>query len=360
MEDAPVSGTAEREEVVDPASAVAPADSGEPAEAMRLLERALRREPTAFGFFQAVRLLERLQRDRAPVGHYADPADEVVRFSVNPAISFPPSEIHALELPSDGPARMSVNFFGLTGAQSVLPYHYSLLVAERLRARDGALAGFLDLFHHRLLSLFYRAWERHQVAVAYEKGQDSLRAHLLDLVGMGLDSQQERLDVPDDVLAYYAGLLGPEPRSALALEQLVADFFGVPVEVEQFVGGWYPLETGDQCSVGEEVGASTRLGLGAVVGDEVWDHQMRVRIRIGPLARSQFDTFLPGGSAHEPLRALVRFFSHDQFDFEIQLVLARDEVPGCILGDEDQPLGLSTWIRTTALERDADETILSL
>jgi type VI secretion system protein ImpH len=360
MEDAPVSGTAEPEALGGPIAGTTRVDSGESADGMRLLERILRQEPSSFGFFQAVRLLERLRRDRAPVGRYADPADEVVRFSVNPAISFPPSEIHALELPTEGPARMSVNFFGLTGAQSVLPYHYSLLVSERLRARDGAMAGFLDLFHHRLLSLFYRAWERHQVTVAYEKGEDSLRAHLLDLVGMGLESQQARLDVPDDVLAYYTGLLGPEPRSALALEQLVADFFRVPVEVEQFVGGWYPLEKGDQCSVGEELGASTQLGLGAVVGDEVWDHQMRVRIRIGPLARTQFDTFLPGGSAHEPLRALVRFFSHDQFDFEIQLVLARDEVPGCVLGVGEQPLGLSTWIRTTALARDADETILSL
>ncbi|MBA4156218.1 MAG: type VI secretion system baseplate subunit TssG [Gemmatimonadetes bacterium] len=327
---------------------------------MRHLERALRREPTSFGFFQAVRLLERRRRDRAPVGHYADPADEVVRFSVNPAISFPPSEIHRLELPTEGPARMSVNFLGLTGPQSVLPYHYSLLVAERLRARDGALASFLDLFHHRMLSLFYRAWERHQVAVAYEKGEDPLRAHLLDLVGMGLESQQELLDVPDDVLAFYTGLLGPQPRSALALEQLLAAFFEVPVEIQQFVGGWYPLAKEDQCAVGAELGASTQLGLGAVVGDEIWDHQMRVRIRLGPLNRTQFDGFLPTGSAHEPLRALVRFFSHDQFDFEIQLVLARDDVPGCVLGTGEQPLGWGTWIRTTGLARDADETILSL
>lgn len=327
---------------------------------LRFLERALRKEPTSFGFFQAVRLLERLRRDRAAVGRYADPADEVVRFSANPAISFPPSEIHRLELPEEGPARMSVNFLGLTGPLGVLPHHYSLLVAERLRGRDGTLASFLDLFHHRLLSLFYRAWERHQVAVAYEKGEDPLRAHLLDLVGMGLESQQNLLEVPDDVLAYYTGLLGPQPRGALALEQLVEDFFGVPVEIEQFVGGWYPLAKGDQCAVGEERGASTQLGLGAVVGDEIWDHQMRVRLRLGPLSKTQFDSFLPTGRAHESLRALVRFFSHDHFDFEIQLVLARDDVPGCVLGAGEQPLGWSTWIRTTRLARDADETILSL
>ena len=46
-----------------------------------LLERALRNEPTAFSFFQAVRLLSRLRPDRAPVGGWADPASETVRFS---------------------------------------------------------------------------------------------------------------------------------------------------------------------------------------------------------------------------------------------------------------------------------------
>jgi predicted component of type VI protein secretion system len=46
----------------------------------------------------------------------------------------------------------------------------------------------------------------------------------------------------------------------------------------------------------------------------------------------------------------------------MQLVLQGDDVPGCRLGDEstDQPLGWSTWIRSTAFKRDADETVLEL
>ncbi len=358
MEDTAVSTVVEREESASVNAAAAEAALG--SDGLRHLEAALREEPTSFGFFQAVRLLERLRRERAPVGRYADPADEGVRFTVNPRISFPPSEIHGLDLREDGPARMSINFMGLIGAQGVLPYNYSLMVTERLRARDTALAAFLDMFHHRAISLFYRAWERHRVAVAYEKGEDPLRVHLLDLVGMGLEANQNLLGVEDDVLAFYAGLLAPQPRSALALQQLLEDFFEVPAEIEQFIGGWYPLAQHDQCAVGEERGASTQLGLGAVAGDEIWDNQMRVRIRLGPLSRTQYDQFLPGGSAHQPLRALVRFFSHDSFDFEVQLVLARDDVPGCVLGAEEQPLGWSTWIRTRDLTRDADETILNL
>jgi len=103
--------------------------------------------------------------------------------------------------------------------------------------------------------------------------------------------------------------------------------------------------------------------MGAVAGDEIWDQQARVRIRIGPLPRDQFDRFLPTGPAAEELRGLVRFFGHDQYDFEVQLVLQGDEVPGCTLGADapiDQPLGWSTWIRSAAFRRDADETVLKL
>ncbi|MBA4156454.1 MAG: type VI secretion system baseplate subunit TssG [Gemmatimonadetes bacterium] len=332
----------------------------------RRVEDALRQEPTAFGFFQAVRLLERLHPERAGVGRFVDPGEEVVRFSVNPAIAFPPSEIHALAMPGEEGeelGRMSVNFMGLTGPQGVLPHHYSLLVTERRRQRDGALGAFLDLFHHRILSLFYRAWEKHRFTIAHEKQQDDrLTDHLLDFVGMGPSEVEDRPPISDQVFAFYPGLFAQQPRGAVALEQLLEDYFGVAVEVEQFVGGWYPLPRRDQCALGEEDDPAIQLGQGAVVGDEIWDPQTRVRIRLGPLTRPQFDEFLPTGSALASLRALTRFFTHDQFDLEVQLILARDDVPGCVLGGDEppQPLGWSTWIRTAAFSRDADDTLLRL
>jgi type VI secretion system protein ImpH len=362
VETAAMSGA---EVVVDTAADVAasePAPESRP-QTLRAVEAALRRSPSAFSFFQAVRLLEKLRPDRAGVGHFVDPADEVVRFSASPSIAFPPGEIQALELPDDSAARMTVNFMGLTGPQGVLPYHYTLLVSERMRARDRSLGAFFSLFDHRIISLFYRAWVKHRFAIGHEDGTDDrLTAHLLDLIGLGTEAAQGRIPVPDETLIYYAGLIGPQQRSAVALEQLLGDFLGVAVEVQQFVGGWYPLAAADQCKLGDESGAASQLGRGAAAGDEVWDQQMRVRIRMGPLTRGQFDQFLPTGSRFEELRMLTRFFAHDQYSFEAQLVLARDEVPGFTLGAEDasQPLGWATWIRSSGeFSRDADETIFS-
>lgn len=324
--------------------------------------RALGDDPRSFRFFQAVRLLERLRPEGAPVGGDGDPDDEVVRFSANPSLAFPSSEVEDIDLEGDGPARMTVNFMGLVGPQGMLPHHYTLLVMERLRRKDHALRAFLDIFQHRALSLFYRAWERNRFPVTWEKrGDDPLTEHLLDLVGMGTPALRATSPIPERTLACLAGLLAAQPRGALALEELIEEYFDVPCEVEQFVGGWYRLEPGDVCVLGDEQSPASRLGLGAVAGDEVWDAQARARIRIGPLDQERFDSFLPTGDAYGRLRDVLRFFSHDQVEFEVQLVLAREDVPGLVVGgDGPSPLGWSTWIRTEPLERDADGTILFL
>ena len=321
-------------------------------------------DPTSFGFFHAVRLLERLYPGRARVGGFGAPSDEVAHFSANPSIAFPASEIETLELPGDGPARLRVNFMGLIGPLGVLPYHYTQLVAERLRARDRALESFLNVFQHRIISLFYRAWEKQHLPAAYERDRsERVTEHFLDLVGLGLPAFRNRMPVRDETFIFYAGALGPQPRSAVALQRVVEDFFDVPVEIDQFVGGWYPLDPATQCNVGSEAGASDQVGQGAVVGDEIWDQQARVRIRLGPLTREQYERFLPTGAAHKVLQELTRFFSHDQFDFEVQLVPRRDDVGPCQLGADGQrptSLGWGTWLSTARFARDADETVLTL
>jgi type VI secretion system protein ImpH len=340
-----------------PAPAPAPVTAG-----LGDVARLLRGQPHTFGFFQAVRLLERLRPDRSPVGGFDDPAGEVVRFGVPPHLAFPASEIQQLDLADDAPAAMRVNFFGLTGPQGVLPHWYTLLAQERLRSRDTALVDFLDLFHHRLLSLFYQAWRKYRFTIAREDGADDhLGDHLLDLLGLGLQGVRDRLDVADEALVYRAGLLVPQPRGAASAAQLLEDYFQVPVEIEQFIGGWYRVEPTDRCAVGADDDDGNRLS-GAVVGDEIWDAQARVRVRLGPLRREQFDALLPGAAAHRELSALLRFFSHDQFEFEVQLVLAADDVPGVRLGEVGAAprLGWSTWICSAPRGGDADDTLITL
>ncbi len=326
------------------------------------VRHALEAQPRGFSFFQAVRLLEALYPERAPVGGPEGPENEVVRFSSHPSLAFPPSEIETLDFPGDENPRMAINFLGLVGPQGVLPLDYTKLVAERVHAKDTALRDFLDIFQHRLISLFYRAWQKHRFLEQRERGgEDDVTTHLLDLAGLGLEPLRDLEGLSAEALAGYGGLLAAQPRSARALEELLEDYFQIPAAIEQFVGDWYPLRRQDQCEVGDEERYSSVLGMGALAGDEVWDPQARLRVKLGPLDWSQYQAFLPDGEAHTPLRTLLRFFSHEEHEFEVQLVLDGDEVRGLHLGgDEGEQLGWTTWIRTRRPTGPADQTMFRI
>ena len=165
------------------------------------LEEVLQEDACSFEFFQAVTLLKRLRQGRQPVGRFSNPEDEAVHFSVNNQLAFPASQIQEIDCQDDAPAAMKVNFMGLTGPMGVLPYVYTELILERFRAKDDTLPDFLDIFNHRSISLFYRAWEKYHFPVTYRLGdEDRFTHHLLDLIGLGTPGLQERQSVSDDCL----------------------------------------------------------------------------------------------------------------------------------------------------------------
>ena len=342
------------------------------AEVKQLLDDA----PQEFDFFQAVRSFERIHPDRSPVGRFVDPSREVVRFGVHQSMTFPGSQIQRIDAGVSGPPAIIVNFMGLTGPMGALPLYYTELMIERLKAKDTAVQAFFDLFNHRMISLFYQAWEKYRFGIAYERGESDRLSHVLrHLIGIGPEGLQNRQAVPDDALLFYSGLLSLHPRSASALKNFLWDYFDVPVEIEQFVGAWYRLDANTQCHFDKGNSYSEQVGVGVIVGDEIWDQQSGICIRLGPLSLERYLDFLPNGAAYRPLCALVRFFAGDQYDFQVQLVLNRKEVPDCELGVEkktaDEPgqirdgrvapqLGWSTWAKTVPMPQDPSDTILRI
>src|SRR5262245_2705359 len=224
-------------------------------------------EPYRFDFFQAVRLLERVDRKRLPIGRYGEPTDEVVRFRTRVSLGFPPSQIFELLEPADGestPPEMMVAFMGLTGPMGVLPHHYTELLMERARYKDTALWDFLDLFNHRMISLFYRAWEKYRFPIAYERGQDRFTEFLYNFIGLGTGGlRRNRLNMPDEGLLFYSGLIAQRPHSAGAAEAILGDYFGVDASVTQFKGQWLKLEAEDLSRLGS---ANCELGINTVAG----------------------------------------------------------------------------------------------
>jgi type VI secretion system protein ImpH len=320
-----------------------------------------------FEFFQAVRLLARMYPRRKAVGGTAKPQEEIARFGARLSMAFPPSAIHDIErIPDSGdPVRVTASFLGLTGTQGVLPLCYTEWMIARDAAKDKTLAAFFDLFNHRLLSLFYRAWEKHQppvlyeLAAAWDQQPDAFTHSLYDLMGMGTRGLRGRMLMHDESLALYAGLIAQRPHSASALRGILRDYFTMPVEIDQWLGEWFRLEEADRCYLWPEL-ERNQLGEGAVLGDEAWNQQARFRIRVGPLGLEQFLEFLPDGRAMATLVELTQFLVGQAQAFDVQVFLRAAEVPYCRLDDEaaDAPrLGWMGWLKTGEFVTDAGDAV---
>lgn len=329
------------------------------------LAKLLLDEPYRFEFFQAVRLLGMISPDRAPVGRSNLPSREVVRFRTRVSLEFPPSQIHQIARPdNDGaeeaPPQMTVAFMGLTGPLGVLPNHYTELLLERTRYKDTALWDFLDMFNHRMISLFHRAWEKYRFAMAYERGADQFTEFLFHMVGIGTRGLRGRMSFPDQALLFYSGLVTQRPHSASAIEAVVGDFFSIAARVVQFSGQWLRLDDESLSRLGS---ANSELGVNTVAGSRVWDSQSKFRLRLGPLGFEQFTAFLPTGNAFKPAGELVRFLAGMEFDFDVQPVLKAEEVPACILttrAKRKPMLGWTSWLKTRDFDEDDEQVVLSV
>jgi len=326
------------------------------------LEQELFDEPYRFEFFQAVRLLERLDPEREPVGHDGDVLREAVRFRTQQTLSFPPSEVHDLTRNgsegTEAPPELTVAFMGLTGPLGVLPHHYTELLMERARYKDTAPWAFLDIFNHRMISLFYRVWEKHRFAIAYERSQlDQFTSYLFGIVGMGTGGLRGRLSFNDHALLLYGGLIAQRPHSASAIAAILSDYFGVPTKAVQFTGQW--LKLGDD--VTKLGSANSALGISTIAGARVWDCQSKFRIKIGPVSLQQFKTFVPLGSGFRPATDQLRLLAGLEYDFDVQLVLKAKDVPACRLGAdrENGPrLGWTSWLKTREFVHDDEQVVL--
>lgn len=318
-------------------------------------------EAYGFDFFQAVRLLERIDQERQPIGRDGRPLREAVRFRTHVSLDFPASQIHQLQANPDQPPQLIVNFMGLTGPLGVLPHPYTELLMERTRYQDTALWEFLDLFNHRLISFLYRAWEKPRFAVAYERNdEDRFTEYLFGIIGFGTNGLRSRLDLADEGLLYYGGLVAQRPHSASAAEAILADYFGVPASLEPFTGQWLQLDAENLSRLGR---ANSQLGIDTLAGSRVWDYQSKFRLRLGPLTLQDFVEFLPIGSAFKPAAQFTRLLAGMEFDFDMQLTLKAKEVPGCVLTTRARRrpmLGWTTWLKTQEFAADDSQVILNV
>lgn len=319
----------------------------------------VREKPWEHDFFHALRRIECLHPHFPPIGKAVRPAQEAIRLGQEPTLDFAAAVLSALQ-PAAGerPPRIEVRFLGLLGPNGPMPLHITDYARERmLHGGDATLARFLDVFNHRFLSLFYRAWAQAQPTVTLDRPQDDRFAvYVGALLGLGTPRMRKRDAVQDSAKLFHVGPLARHVRNRDGLESLLKHYFKVPIRIEEFTARWLELPERDRTCLGART-SQAALGGGAVLGKRVWDRQHSIRVRIGPLDLARYESFLPGGNAIERLVAWLRTYLSFEQAWDARLVLKADQVPKARLGNYGR-LGWTTWLGRYARPRPADDLCL--
>jgi type VI secretion system protein ImpH len=319
----------------------------------------LRRSPQTFGFFALMRHLEALHADRPRFGRSVRPSQDPLRLGQEPSVTHAPASIADFQPGADGsPDRLLVHFFGLFGPDGPLPLHLTEYARDRRRNHaDPTFQRFADLFHHRALSLFYRAWADARPTVSFDRpDEDRFADYVSALIGLATPGLRGRDAMPDLTKLHFAGLLSAQTRPPEGLAQILSAFFGMPVRVESFCAAWLGLPESDRTRLGG--GAETaELGKTALLGARVWSRQHKFRVVFGPLKLDEYERLLPGGLSFHRLVPIVRNYAGDVPIWDVNLVLRAREVPPIRLGRQGR-LGWTTWLMPRRSPDDAADLFL--
>lgn len=309
--------------------------------------KALRATPHAFDFHQALRRVEAAFRQLPRWGEAAKPRDEPLRIGQDASFDFVPSAVRSFTEASDqSPARLAVGFLGLFGPQGPLPLHLTEYARDRIRhAGDSTFASFVDLFHHRMLVLFHRAWSRSRATVSRDRPEhDRFRTYVGAAFGHGLPAQADVDAVPDRAKLYFAGLFAMASRPPSGLQAVLTGYFERPIQVHEFMGEWLVIHENDRFCLGRSPEVSS-LGRTTVLGKRVFSRSHKFRVTMGPLNDADFARFLPGTSGLAQLSALVRAYAGQQLAWDLELVPGADAMTRLQLGRSGR-LGLGALLGT--------------
>lgn len=314
------------------------------------LSEQLAAEAPRFEFVRAVQLLQRLYPGTTPVGENGPPSAEAIRFAHDPSLIFHSSDITSIEprIVRAGHVygKITTTFLGLVGAVSPLAPHLTEDLLHAEQDDDRTLRDFYDLFHHRLISLMFRAWKKYRFAAGFRTdAADAFTKRAFAFVGVDASGALPQHGLPPGDLLGLASLVSQHTRPArmlrIILERLLP---GVGVEIESFVARRMNIEEIQRVRLGV---ANTVLGEDMTIGRSVLDRSGAFRVIVGPVPYELYEAFMPGGRHHERLRRIVDQFSGGVLEPELELKLEQADAPKFRLGHaRGAVLGKNTQLAT--------------
>jgi type VI secretion system protein ImpH len=298
-------------------------------------------EPWRFDVLDLLRRLERGSPDKPRIGHSAALREEIVRLGQQIYLDFPASTVAEIRRDASGVPLVLVRFLGLLGPQGALPLATTEEANGWVQAQDESFVRFLDLFEHRFLQLFFRAWADARPAAQHDRPrEDRFAAYLGSGIGLGSPVLQGLDSVPDRSKLAFAGLLGASARSPVRLRAFLEGLFGVTVEIEEFHGTRLALEPADRTRLGQRHAV---LGVDALAGASLYSVEDSLRVRVQAPDLAAYERFLPTGDRSDPLEDALFFVLGHEIGWSRELALPARAAAPARLGRFGR-LGWTTWL----------------
>lgn len=294
-------------------------------------------QATRVSFYQAVRTLERIFADAPAVGEEGPAGAERVRIRPSVSLSCPPADLESIQPLKDHGYQITTYFLGLYGSDSPLPYYYPEHIAQISEEESGErVRAFLDIFHHRLLSLLYRSWRKSRPVSTSASRADPLYDRVLALVGW---SEKHGLGGRRRPRLAEARLQVLQARTAAGLAAMIELRLGYSCRVDQLQHRWVTIPEDQRTRLGQQ---GSILGADFVLGRRLVDCN-KIRIRFSVPDFATYERLLPAGPDRGDLEHVLERYLKEPIDYDLEVTLPSAEVRPWRLGVEGA-LGHHCWV----------------
>ncbi len=242
-------------------------------------------------------------------------------------LTFPAGQLRHLSVQNNGRLRLEFNDLGLYGVSSPLPQFFND-IASRDSFGSQELRAFLDMFNRRLYLLAYLSWKKLNRAESSKECKSLLYRYLNAISGFA--EHKGRND--------YSGILGGRIKGAQALTDLLQDFLGHPVRVQQNVPQWIRVDERNG------LGNGLCLGDNSLIGSQILDVVSQIRIEIGPINMSAAEPFFPQREKAAEINELIGKYIDPAIDIKLILLIQPEAGQHRQLGAKNSLLGWTTCV----------------
>ncbi|REL27686.1 type VI secretion system baseplate subunit TssG [Thalassotalea euphylliae] len=308
-----------------------------------------------FELFALMRAIESRALLSQPLGHSKTPRDDVARFGQSPLSAFHAAAISNISLSTKiGKYKIKNSYWGLFGHNGALPSHLTEYAQERIsKHKDDTLCEFLDIFHHRLICLYYRAWKTGYPAIQFDHMQTNQFVQQLSALARS-ESGALSTDIHPQATSdsspahqrglYFAGLLTHKNLGAKAVQQILSDLFSVAVIVNEFQASWLTIARRDRSVLTKSGTANNKLKHNAIIGKRTFQRSYKVTVELAALKLEQYTQFLPNHAQGKALKRWINQLISPDITVDVTLNLASGECCSSRLSQQTR-LGYTSWLQ---------------